>query len=83
MYIQNNNDHLPNDPSQKTRKELSLLSDTPFGDCRLLTITVVFFVFGLYFRSFPLSSPANINCLKSLFIPDKLLYELERLVLLL
>lgn len=58
--------YLPMDPSQKTKKEPSLLRDKPFGNWRFLRRTVVSFVFGLYFRSLPLSSAEKTNCMKFL-----------------
>jgi hypothetical protein len=66
--------HLPLDPSQKTKKEPSLLRDRPLGNWRFLSRTVVSFVVGLYFRTLPESSAEKTNCRK--FLNEKTLLEL-------
>lgn len=54
------------DPSQKTKKETSLLKDTPFGNWIFPTRTVVSLVLGLYFRTLPVSSAEKTSCMKFL-----------------
>lgn len=58
--------YLPKGPSQKTKKEPSLLRDKPFGNWRFLISTVVSLVVALYFRTLPLSSAEKTNCMKFL-----------------
>lgn len=53
--------HLPINPSEKTKKEPSLLKEIPFGNPKFLARTVVSSVTGLYFKTLPLFSPENIS----------------------
>lgn len=57
---------LPKDPSQKTKKDLSLLNDNPFGNWTFPKRTLVFFVVGSYLSTLPLSSAEKTNCMKFL-----------------
>ena len=65
-YIHREGPHLPIAPSQKTKKEPSLLKDTPFGNWIFLTRTVVSLVVGLYFSTLPVSSAEKTSCMKFL-----------------
>lgn len=68
---------LPIAHSENTKKDPSLLNDTPFGNWRFLIRTVVSFMVGLYFRSLPLSSAEKTNCKK--FLMNKLLGQTAKL----
>lgn len=66
--------YLPTDPSQKTKKDLSLLRESPLGNRRFLKRTVVCFVVGSYFRTLPVSSAEKTNCMK--FLRDNTMSEI-------
>lgn len=65
-YVLKIDSYLPIELSQNTMNDPSLLRETPFGNWRFRTRTVVSSVFGLYLSTLPLSSPEKTNCIKFL-----------------
>lgn len=60
--------HLPVIPSEKTKKEPSLLKEMPFGNWMFLTRTTVSLVAELYRKTLPLSSPEKTRWTKFLHV---------------